>query len=66
MGKSRKQCSVRDENTGTWRPVKATDVGKEVFDKKSHELIGKLIEPNPNTKMLRMKRIDGKIITLMP
>lgn len=67
MSKSRKQCSVRDEVTGKWRPVKSTDVGKEVFDKKTHKRIGVLVEPNPNTNMLRMMREeDCKIITLSP
>lgn len=67
MSKSRKQCSVRDEVTGKWRPVKATDVGKAVYDKKTQIRIGVLEKPNPNTNMLRMRREgDGKIITLTP
>lgn len=67
MSKSRKQCSVRDDVTGKWRPVKATDIGKNVYDKKTQKLIGVLVEPNPNTNMLRMRRAeDCKLITLTP
>lgn len=54
MSKSRKQCSVKDPKTGNYRLVKATDVGSDVYDKKTHELIGVLLPPNPNSNILRM------------
>lgn len=66
MSKSRKQCSVFDSETKKWRRVKATDIGREVYDKKTGILIGVLVEPNPNTNMLRMQCSNGKSITLKP
>ncbi len=66
MNKSRKQCSVLDPITKNWRRVKATDIGREVYDKKTGILIGVLVEPNPNTNMLRMQCSNGKIVTLKP
>ena len=67
MVNSRKQCYVRDDSTGKWRRVKATDIGKDVCDKKTQKFIGVLVAPNPNTNMLRMLLVEeGKIITLRP
>lgn len=62
MAKSRKQCSVIVD--GKFIPVKAHHVGLDVYDKKTREKIGVLIEQNPNTLMLRMKSIKGNVVTL--
>ena len=60
MSKSRKQCFVIDPKTGDYRPVKATDVGSDVYDKKTHELIGVLLPPNPNSNILQMYDLNKK------
>ena len=65
MAKSRKQCVVRDEVTGKWRRVKAADVGKDVYDKKTHKQIGFLLEPNSNSGKLYMFDFDKKKSVLL-
>ncbi len=61
--KSRQQCVVALE--GKFVKVKAYHVGQVVYDKKTKKKLGILIEQNPNTNMLRLRREpDGVIITL--
>lgn len=63
MSKSRKQCNVKIN--GKFESVKAHHVGQVVYDKKTGQRIGVLIEQNPNSLMLRLKLYeDDKIITL--
>ena len=64
FNKSRKKCVV---NTGKgWEKVTNNHVGKTVFDKKSLQPIGTLVEPNANHNMLRLRLTDGTTVTLKP
>ena len=60
--KSREQCFVIEK--GQWTKVTSKHVGKAVYDKKTNEQIGTLVEPNPNTKMLRLKLLTGETVTI--
>jgi hypothetical protein len=64
FNKSRKQCVVKDG--GSWKAVTNSDVGKTVFDKKTRQKIGTLVEPNVNHNMLRLRLTDGTTVTLKP
>ena len=61
--KSRKQCVVMGKD-GKWTKVKACHVGCVVYDNKTRLRLGVLVEPNPNTNMLRLRLEDKSIITL--
>ena len=62
FNKSRNQCVVCEG--GKWVKVTNNHVGKDVYDRKTNERIGTLIEPNPNTHMLQLRLINGKTVTI--
>ncbi len=62
FNKSRNQCVVIEG--GKWVKVTNNHVGKDVYDKKTNEKIGTLVERNHNTNMLQLKLLDGKIVTI--
>lgn len=62
FNKSREQCVVRVSNR--WKKVTNKHIGMEVYDKKTGNSIGILIDPNPITKMLRLRLHDGTTVTI--
>lgn len=64
FNKSRKQCVVKVE--GKFEKVTNNHVGKIVFDKKTLQPIGTLVEPNVNHNMLQLRLTDGTTVTLKP
>ena len=60
--KSREQCYVLIDKK--FVKAKAHHVGEVVYDKRTKERIGVLLEPNPNTNMLRLKLDEGGTITI--
>ena len=62
FNKSRNQCMVIEK--GQFVRVTNNHVGKDVYDKKTNEKIGTLVEPNPNTHMLQLRLINGQTVTI--
>ena len=62
FNKSRNQCVVIEG--GKWVKVTNNHVGKDVYDKKTNEKIGTLVERNRNTNMLQLRLLNGTIVTI--